>query len=198
MCRKSTTFQSTPSVWRETTDCEQCSFLPEFQSTPSVWRETTLVGIVCFTTSISIHSLRVEGDGLSVEQVKQLPISIHSLRVEGDEQLDSDLISAAFISIHSLRVEGDSMSMVSVPKRLDFNPLPPCGGRLGFVLVNGNTALISIHSLRVEGDGFFVVLDLLIHTFQSTPSVWRETKKTMVFINIVRFQSTPSVWRETF
>ena len=57
----------------------------EFQSTPSVWRETLSDWVEWDGISISIHSLRVEGDGLyfynySVEN----GISIHSLRVEGD------------------------------------------------------------------------------------------------------------------
>ena len=35
-------------------------------------------------------------------------------------------------------------------------------------------------------------------SFQSTPSVWRETCGIFCWIPVsVRFQSTPSVWRET-
>ena len=56
--------------------------------------------------SISIHSLRVEGDhsgrGLNVSYF----ISIHSLRVEGDYESKTNL-GFCDISIHSLRVEGD-------------------------------------------------------------------------------------------
>ena len=55
-------FQSTPSVWRETcADLIQRS-AKQFQSTPSVWRETGENHAVCIVYSISIHSLRVEGD----------------------------------------------------------------------------------------------------------------------------------------
>ena len=56
-------FQSTPSVWRETSWTRwSCSHRATFQSTPSVWRETfqCYTGIVDFF--ISIHSLRMEGD----------------------------------------------------------------------------------------------------------------------------------------
>ena len=36
-----------------------------------------------------------------------------------------------FISIHSLRVEGDTHNGEAVKQRqVNFNPLPPCGGRL--------------------------------------------------------------------
>ena len=56
------------------------------------------------------------------------------------------------ISIHSLRVEEDFAIVPTAFVLSDFNPLPPCGGRL-------------------LGDDNTVALDL----FQSTPSVWRET-----------------------
>ena len=79
-------FQSTPSAWRETrlrvTTIYTLShfnplpphggrltipmffFVPEtFQSTPSAWRETFLPFLNTPTIRISIHSLRMEGDG---------------------------------------------------------------------------------------------------------------------------------------
>ncbi len=55
-----------------------------FQSTPSVWRETELHRRVLVTFPISIHSLRVEGDKRNGVKVLSATISIHSLRVEGD------------------------------------------------------------------------------------------------------------------
>ena len=79
--------------------------------------------------SISIHSLRMEGDiyhdGIYVPG--QL-ISIHSLRMEGDDRHFRVRLSCD-ISIHSLRMEGDLCTM-----------------RIAFCF------LISIHSLRMEGD----------------------------------------------
>ena len=79
-------------------------------------------------------------------------ISIHSLRVEGDikEHFHSFPIS---ISIHSLRVEGDLL----------------------YSLLYRSKHLISIHSLRVEGDRNRGCTRLRCLSFQSTPSVWRET-----------------------
>ena len=62
----SSPFQSTPSVWRETLRYSMTHRGRAFQSTPSVWRETTdgtCTGVIC---PISIHSLRVEGDGKRV------------------------------------------------------------------------------------------------------------------------------------
>ena len=100
-----------------------------FQSTPSVWRETALQPSQKITPTISIHSLRVEGDA-------------------------------------SRESYG--------AKVLDFNPLPPCGGRR------------RVLRERIKK-----------RQFQSPPSVWRETR--FHYSNKVHFpfQSTPSVWRET-
>ena len=79
--------------------------------------------------AISIHSLRVEGDRLTVLEYVGKKISIHSLRVEGDLCGTID-IARRSISIHSLRVEGDRGKRQRAPRGTDFNPLPPCGGRL--------------------------------------------------------------------
>ena len=78
-------FQSTPSAWRETH-----LYLPDlhiliiFQSTPSAWRETLSPNIYIYDFTISIHSLRMEGDLFSFFAVIIDGISIHSLRMEGD------------------------------------------------------------------------------------------------------------------
>ena len=55
-------FQSTPSVWRETTAVKLLVPAYKFQSTPSVWRETEGDEVGLTIDLISIHSLRVEGD----------------------------------------------------------------------------------------------------------------------------------------
>ena len=79
---------------------------------------------------ISIHTLRVEGDGTSIIPLRQVRISIHTLRVEGDLVKVKGLTVKVGISIHTLRVEGDSIHIH------DKTP----------------TSTISIHTLRVEGD----------------------------------------------
>ena len=56
----------------------------EFQSTPSVWRETLSVFDFQMRLSISIHSLRMEGDYTVSSSGSFSIISIHSLRMEGD------------------------------------------------------------------------------------------------------------------
>ena len=82
-----------------------------FQSTPSVRRETALVPIeVSFPPTISIHSLRAEGDlSQTFFIASQASISIHSLRAEGDTEFTHEASRYHVISIHSLRAEGDEV-----------------------------------------------------------------------------------------
>ena len=146
-------FQSTPSVWRETTSPFCISTFSPFQSTPSVWRETLRKAFILtgekhfnplppyggrptakpqhfFRSGISIHSLRMEGDN----RIKHKPhlgiiISIHSLRMEGDEPQTVPIPVLWRISIHSLRMEGDYDNTRRTGDTHHFNPLPPHGGR---------------------------------------------------------------------
>ena len=152
-------------------------------------------GMMAGSASISIHSLRVEGDGGHLWREPQKDISIHSLRVEGDQEPRRCDTGGALISIHSLRVEGDFYGLQHSLTPLHFNPLPPCGGRhlhpglprsqpnfnplppcggRRFAQINAIIIVISIHSLRVEGD-LYLLSDARARAFQSTPSVWRET-----------------------
>ena len=124
-----------------------------FQSTPSAWRETCQVDAICSAFHISIHSLRMEGDRFlfaiilltkyfnplpphggrpvvqsgagacqgkfqstpsawreterSCAQPRAICISIHSLRMEGDASDELRFLMLRDISIHSLRMEGD-------------------------------------------------------------------------------------------
>ena len=100
-----------------------------FQSTPSAWRETILTLGICAAACISIHSLRMEGDGHSQKNTPTFNISIHSLRMEGD--YTSTEVKARYN---------------------DFNPLPPHGGRPKTDPKKHTYQQISIHSLRMEGD----------------------------------------------
>ena len=164
-------------MWRETPRFFRRFIVDKFQSTPSVWRETNYEG----------------------SSVRTIQISIHSLRVEGDVYLYSDFSVTERISIHSLRVEGDNVVYENPCSKDDFNPLPPCGGRLSRnkrrlleklfqstpsvwretieIFFKEITENISIHSLRVEGDLYFQPGFSCRIIFQSTPSVWRETSR---------------------
>ena len=78
-------FQSTPSAWRETEKyCAVYQAATGFQSTPSAWRETKRNRPTHRDGTISIHSLRMEGDFVRRKLFIKLLISIHSLRMEGD------------------------------------------------------------------------------------------------------------------
>ena len=145
-------FQSTPSAWRETYDIDGNGDWITFQSTPSAWRETLGAFDEIGVYSISIHSLRMEGDSAIVQCALFQHISIHSLRMEGD------FTPALILSIASY-----------------FNPLPPHGGRRVIFYIYYTTQSISIHSLRMEGDSGGSVLLFMAVVFQSTPSAWRET-----------------------
>ena len=59
-------FQSTPSAWRETYSQSSCFGVERFQSTPSAWRETNKLHQMGVQTAISIHSLRMEGDMITI------------------------------------------------------------------------------------------------------------------------------------
>ncbi len=147
--------------------------------------------------SISIHSLRMEGDRLHYRRVSvtryfnplpphggrqthptqsQIRVYFNPLPPHGGRRWSTwDGMASFTISIHSLRMEGDGICLRIPQLRNHFNPLPPHGGRL------------YLHtSLRLRS------------IFQSTPSAWRET---LIFplsgADLRGFQSTPSAWRET-
>ena len=148
-------FQSTPSVWRETRSRLSAISQPIFQSTPSVWRETYNASEYDLMWGISIHSLRMEGDG-----------AITTPGYVGD------------ISIHSLRMEGDSRHCACGRSQLHFNPLPPHGGRLPFsnrrftdsTFQSTPSAWRETHWHNGQS---------ITRQFQSTPSAWRETSQVL-------------------
>ena len=100
-----------------------------FQSTPSVWRETRGVTSATVRQIISIHSLRMEGDDFVRSNCRHNIISIHSLRMEGDVSGRDRCSGQEYISIHSLRMEGDRTTQSISSGWMNFNPLPPYGGR---------------------------------------------------------------------
>ena len=194
--------------------------IKRFQSTPSAWRETRFLLLHSFQPQISIHSLRVEGDN-SIASPNSRCIDFNPLPPRGgrlgsrirytvgilfqstpsawrETSATSLITSPYFISIHSLRVEGDEPCSQSAAHFIDFNPLPPRGGRpMTRALICGSIKYfnplpprggrrlrdemakkhreISIHSLRVEGDSPLFCTTRDNRIFQSTPSAWRET-----------------------
>ncbi len=122
-----------------------------------MWRETVFDICPANCTMISIHSLRVEGDGRTCHREP----TGHEFQSTPSVWRETQQLAQRFhdlsISIHSLRVEGDSQHICAKKKKPYFNPLPPCGGR-------PDAYERTIHGAR----------------FQSTPSVWRETYRHTV------------------
>ena len=100
-----------------------------FQSTPSVWRETSERSDEKRKRDISIHSLRMEGDDYTKEQYEAFfhfnPLPPYGGRLG----MIVNFQSGIFISIHSLRMEGDDQIHAFTRFTTYFNPLPPYGGR---------------------------------------------------------------------
>ena len=162
-----------------------------FQSTPSVWRETWDFTFAQYREIISIHSLRVEGDYRqstcqhALDDFNPLPpcggrqyqagamglnLQFQSTPSVWRETKRGDNVTRyCDISIHSLRVEGDHSTVRLSLTATDFNPLPPCGGRQRGADLQQLFA-ISIHSLRVEGDfcpdQLRIALQISIHSLR--------------------------------
>ena len=123
-----------------------------FQSTPSAWRET----------DHGVTSARIN------------TISIHSLRMEGDVCYVTNYSTADAISIHSLRMEGDPTRTGLMSVTENFNPLPPHGGRHHRSRDCG--ADVHFNPLPPHGGRRSEIVPYARPTlFQSTPSAWRET-----------------------
>ena len=152
-CARSYTFQSTPSVWRETS-CHRSIQLTgkNFNPLPPYGGRPVICGFHNNAVSISIHSLRMEGDEAKKQDTPE---------------------DGTFQSTPSVWRETRNLALQGCSTR-NFNPLPPYGGRL-----------------KKAGYSVFAP------AFQSTPSVWRETDAADATRCNRQFQSTPSVWRET-
>ena len=91
-----------------------------------------------------------------------------------------DNFGVSAISIHSLRVEGDVFCNPPYGREIDFNPLPPCGGRP--LHPPGGSRQNHFNPLPPCGGRLKYNSDILRYgRFQSTPSVWRETAKLHSF-----------------
>ena len=124
-------FQSTPSAWRETICCQLISTVnSQFQSTPSAWRETTSPRDIRngkpYFNPLPPHGGRLI---ISVRFDGSISISIHSLRMEGDDAMDSEMLT--YIHFNPLPPHGGRLNTnKDVWQGGHFNPLPPHGGRL--------------------------------------------------------------------
>ena len=200
-------FQSTPSAWRETDkkggirhNGDYFNPLPPHGGRLFIFVRSDVESV------ISIHSLRMEGDLLTAlwrrayfhfnplppHGGRQIALShpelqqyFNPLPPHGGRHTPCQMFcDPCFISIHSLRMEGDCPSKCAGINFFHFNPLPPHGGRRARISQDTVIIRISIHSLRMEGDLANDVSNLLLRSFQSTPSAWRETERKRLSYNI--------------
>ena len=106
---------------------------------------------------ISIHSLRMEGD-FWYAAFRYVPGRFQSTPSAWREtRIKTYPVTEGEISIHSLRMEGDTVQNNYYAGDMNFNPLPPHGGRLMNCPKCGSE-----------------------NVFQSTPSAWRETQSLYI------------------
>ena len=216
------TFQSTPSAWREMCFWALSRSVPtKFQSTPSAWRETLSQEIVCKSCVISIHSLRMEGDpGCSPERAGKSnfnPLPPHGGRpvMYNDCYRKSVFQSTPSawretlvklikfwsenISIHSLRMEGDHRTHAGINTPIAFQSTPSAWRETELHRHKSAVWIQNFNPLPPHGGRLSAATTRISSpAFQSTPSAWRETsKEAKECAQSIEFQSTPSAWRET-
>ena len=170
-----------------------------FQSTSSVWRTTSARDESRRSLKISIHVLRVEDDMMGTRCTSASSRFQSTSSVWRTTRPESCTSPGWTISIHVLRVEDDCLQGRRRRADANFNPRPPCGGRLRESMQiqilrefqstssvwrttapGGAAAIIgqiSIHVLRVEDDLLIVAVLCTRTKFQSTSSVWRTTRR---------------------
>ena len=105
-------------------------------------------------------------------------------------------ISGMSISIHSLRMEGDASSTHFSGRQKNFNPLPPHGGRPGRCWKSCHTFYFNPlppHGGRPYWTAFF----RRISHFNPLPPHGGRLLHISTRVMVSSFQSTPSAWRET-
>ena len=147
--------------------------------------------------SISIHSLRIEGDSRCrnrhcvTEHFNPLPPHGGRRNQHGYQDTENGFQSTPSVWRETLGATVDFVHWV-------FQSTPSVWRETVYG-ISGNVDLnISIHSLRMEGDRPPSRSIFSDPVFQSTPSVWRETIASNINHTLeLSFQSTPSAWRET-
>ena len=146
-------FQSTPSAWRETNYVKCYIFTSIFQSTPSAWRETEMAITDSAGITISIHSLRMEGDHsitiICISRYYFNPLPPHGGRPGGTMHIWMKMVFQSTPSAWRETVVSSTFLNVSS----SFQSTPSAWRETKIVttcICIWN--IISIHSLRMEGD----------------------------------------------
>ena len=130
-----------------------------FQSTLSMRRATDTARIVEKPTRISIHALHEESDSTNAcRSSSSVHISIHALHEESDPIEAKAKCPSDYISIHALHEESDAC----------WSPEPD------------SSRQISIHALHEESDVTSSATRSACSIFQSTLSMRRATRRTIV------------------
>ncbi len=195
------------------------SHAPEFQSTPSAWRETYHKTEKRLVVDISIHSLRMEGDGnippYGYDRKNFNPLPPHGGRRKSRWKI------CKLRYFNPLPPHGGRLETLKVHRMVlhHFNPLPPHGGRPGALSRSvyfhkyfnplpphggrRGRRRCPHHSWHFNplpphgGRRRSAKKHWITYAFQSTPSAWRETSRGRTRLRLPSFQSTPSAWRET-
>ena len=168
-----------------------------FQSTPSVWRETLDSRPDRVLITISIHSLRVEGDPTTSKRLHHDALFQSTPSVWRETTIDGREWHGKSISIHSLRVEGDPRTDHQLTIPMAFQSTPSVWRETYATASFQRYTIISIHSLRVEGDPSLYTCTKTMEDFNPLPPCGGRPKSQEVTMATRKFQSTPSVWRET-
>ena len=147
-----------------------------FQSTPSAWRETADAEAEARGDGISIHSLRMEGDGeqretlLIAKKFQSTPsawretncavfrwflLSLFQSTPSAWREtpiMALPVLGLTPISIHSLRMEGDLPNGLPPSPKVPFQSTPSAWRETPHRRSPPDIQRISIHSLRMEGD----------------------------------------------
>ena len=123
-------------------------------------------------------------------------ISIRALLAEGDRSYPPSA-SIADISIRALLAEGDTLQRGEMAEHFNFNPRPPCGGRL----ISPNTSYSerrfqSAPSLR-RATGLDLAAEMAGFHFNPRPPCGGRLCVRPLVPSIILFQSAPSLRRAT-
>ena len=121
------------------------------------------------TVDISIHSLRMEGDGMNSEEI------LDSVKFQSTPSAWRETRKAVFLLSLDLHFNplpphgGRPILPGDWITRNHFNPLPPHGGRHAPLSSVSARISISIHSLRMEGDNAKCAITDVIFYFNPLP-----------------------------
>ena len=191
-------FLSTPSARRATAREVVAEANRQFLSTPSARRATHQWQRCWWSTKISIHALREEGDYPVPQFIAHNArfLSTPSARRATQDSFIRQIFR--YISIHALREEGDqnetrkevfTMTFLSTPSARRATTRP-----LSLILWS---ARISIHALREEGDRLSCLNPIRPRYFYPRPPRGGRLFIGQYFIDRRQFLSTPSARRAT-